>query len=318
MPPLGLLAACLLDLFLGDPEWFPHPVVLMGRLISLLEKKGRKMTRPGGGRRMIGGVIVLLVVLLSFSVTFFVIKAATALHPWGGSLLSILLAYTTLAARTLHKEAAKIEKALREENLEKARRNLAGIVGRDTTELSRAEIIRATVETVAENSSDGVIAPLFYLILGGPPLAMAYKAVNTLDSMVGYKNEKYEDLGFFPARIDDLANYIPARITGLLLVAASFFRKGSGRDAFRILRRDGRKHSSPNAGIPEAAAAGALGIQLGGSNLYGGLLVEKPMIGEPVRPLTLDGIRGAVELMYGAFFLMVILGMLLRGMGGGI
>ncbi len=318
MSPLELLAACLLDLLLGDPKGFPHPVVLMGRLISVMEKRVRKMTRSGRGRRIAGGGIVLVVVSLSFAVPLIVVKAASALHPLFGSLFSVFLAYTTLAARTLHREAAKIKDDLREDDLKKARRHLAGIVGRDTSELSREEVIRATVETVSENSSDGVIAPLFYLILGGTPLAMAYKAINTLDSMLGYKNEKYIDLGYFPARIDDLANFIPARITGLLLVVVSFFGKGSHREAFRIMRRDGRKHVSPNAGIPEAAAAGALGLQLGGSNVYGGVLVEKPTIGEPLRPLTLDGIGGVVQLMYGAFFLMAILGMLLRGLRGGI
>ncbi|NOY54328.1 MAG: cobalamin biosynthesis protein CobD [Deltaproteobacteria bacterium] len=310
MPPLALLAACMLDLLLGDPEWFPHPVVLMGRLIVILEKAARKLTRPGWGHRIAGGGIVLIVVVFSFETTFFVVKAASVLHPWFGSLLSVFLAWTTLAARTLHREAAKVEKALREEDLEKARRELSGIVGRDTSVLSREGIIRAAVETVAENSSDGVIAPLFYLILGGAPLAMAYKAVNTLDSMLGYKDEACRDLGFFPARFDDLVNFIPARVTGLLLVVVSFLWKGSGRDAFRILRRDGRKHSSPNAGIPEAAAAGALGIQLGGRNFYGGVMIEKPVIGEPVRPLTPGAVRGAVQLMYGAFFLMAMAGVL--------
>lgn len=312
MSPVGLLAACLLDLLLGDPKGFPHPVVLMGRLISILERTARKITAPGTGRRIAGGGIVLVLVSLSCGVTYFLIGIASAIDPAFGRIVSVFLAYTTLAARTLHREAAKIVGDLQGNNLEKARRDLAGIVGRDTSELSREEVIRATVETVAENSSDGVIAPLFYLVLGGAPLALAYKAVNTLDSMLGYRNEKYGDLGYFPARIDDLANFIPARITGLLLVVVSFFLKGSPRDAYRIMRRDGRKHVSPNAGIPEAAAAGALGVRLGGTNIYGGIVSRKPPIGEPLCSLTVDSIRGVVQLMYGVFFLMALVGVLAR------
>jgi adenosylcobinamide-phosphate synthase len=312
--PTMVLAACILDLIAGDPAGYPHPVILMGKLISKLENLARRTVRTPAGKRVAGFWMTLFLVLLSYGVTFGLIRISFVLHPWAGWGVSVLLAYATLAARCLQKEASRILRDLHEDDLVSARRHLAGIVGRETSHLSEVEVIRATVETVAENTSDGVVAPLFYLLVGGPPLAMAYKAVNTLDSMVGYKAERFRDLGLFPARLDDVLNYIPARITGLLMVIASFFLLESVqlRHAFGIMVRDGRKHPSPNAGIPEAAAAGALNVQLGGVNIYEGIRNEKPVIGDPLRPLSPDSIAGAVRLMYGAFFLMFLLGVLVH------
>ncbi len=306
MSPLILITACILDLILGDPRWLPHPVVLMGRLISRLERLSRRVFYTSRGMRLAGLLITLALVLLSYGLTLLLIRIAGEVHATLGWVVSAFLAYTTLAARSLHAEASKVRRDLKKGDIDAARQSLAGIVGRETQNLSDQEVIRAAVETVSENTSDGVIAPLFYLIIGGPPAAMAYKAINTLDSMLGYKHERFRDLGWFPAGLDDLANFIPARITGLLMVISSLFLNLSARDAFRIMRRDGAKHTSPNAGIPEAAAAGALGVQLGGMNFYMGAPNEKPVIGEPKKTLTIKSIEKAVTLMYAVFFLMVV------------
>ncbi len=306
MSPAALITVSLFDLIFGDPRGFPHPVVLMGGLISFLKRLSLGIFQTPRGKRFAGVVITATVVVCSYMATFFLIRGATCIHPRVGWAVSVFLAYTTLAARSLHREAGKIMRDLEGGDLSAARRDLGGIVGRQTGHLSEKEVVRATVETVTENTSDGVIAPLFYLALGGAPLAMAYKAVNTLDSMLGYRHEVFRDLGWFPARLDDVVNFIPARITGLLMAPASFFIGGNAREAFRTMLRDGRKHPSPNAGIPEAAAAGALGVQLGGVNVYMGVETVKPVIGEARKELTPGSIRDAIALMYGTFCLMVL------------
>jgi len=275
----------------------------MGRLITLLEKTLRRIVR----NEMTGGILLLvLTVSITVGLAFALLKGAYAVSPWLGFAVAVLLSWSCLAARSLHRESQLVADALDRGDLTAARRYLANIVGRDTAELDEAEIWRATVETVAENTSDGVIAPLFYLCLGGPLLAIAYKAVNTLDSMVGYRNERYLEFGRASARFDDLANFVPARITGLLMVAAAPLFGLSAKNAWRIMRRDGRNHSSPNSGIPEAAVAGALGIRLGGTNLYGGRQVVKPTIGDSVQQISQESWRGAVRLMYGAEVLLVV------------
>ena len=222
--------------------------------------------------------------------------------------MALLLSWSCLAARSLHCESALVARALAERRSGRSEKHLSFIVGRDTAELEEPEIWRGTVETVAENTADGVIAPLLCLMLGGPVLGLAYKAVNTLDSMVGYKNEKYLLFGRASARCDDLANWLPARLTGLLLVLAAPLAGLSMKGSWRIMRRDGRNHSSPNSGIPEAAAAGALGVQLGGTNYYFGRPVDKPTIGEPLHPLAYRDWRAAVRLMYGAEALLLVAG----------
>lgn len=300
--PLILFAAVLLDLLLGDPRWLPHPVVAIGRLINLLE---RGLRRLPVNERLAGVLLLAVTVGTTYGLAFFLLKGAYAVSPYAGFAVAVFLAWTCLAARSLHGESQAVAAALEAGDLPEARRRLSFIVGRDTAELEEPEIWRAVVETVAENTSDGVIAPLFFLMLGGPALAMAYKAVNTLDSMVGYRNERYIRFGWASARFDDLANLIPARMTGFLMVLAAPFFGLSAADAWRIMGRDGRNHSSPNSGIPEAAAAGALGVRLGGTNRYFGRPVEKPTIGDPVRPLSPAAWRGAVRLMYGAEGLMV-------------
>lgn len=299
-----ILAAVILDWLLGDPRRIPHPVVWIGRLITALEKIIRLVV----SNESFGGVLLLvLTVAASAGTAFAFLKGAYAIHTYLGHAVSITLSWTCLAARSLRRESGMVAQALTAGDIPAARTNLSYIVGRDTAHLDEPEIWRGTVETVAENTSDGVIAPLFYLILGGPVLAMAYKAVNTLDSMVGYKNERYLSLGWASARFDDLLNWLPARITGFLMVLTAPLFGLSGSNAWRIMRRDGQNHSSPNSGIPEAAAAGALGVRLGGTNFYFGKPVEKPTIGDHLRPLDAVAWRGAVRLMYGAEILLVIL-----------
>ena len=297
-----VIAAILLDLLLGDPRWFPHPVVGIGRLVTFLEPHLRRFIPS---ESMAGILLLVMTVGITFGLSLAVLLGAYALNHAVGFAVEVVLAWSCLAARSLHRESRLVADALGRGDLDGARRSLSFIVGRDTAALEEPEIWRGVVETVAENTADGVIAPLCCLMLGGPPLALAYKAVNTLDSMVGYKNERYLKFGWASARCDDLVNWMPARLTGLLMVVTATLAGFSGRDAWRIMVRDGRNHSSPNSGIPEAAAAGALGVQLGGTNFYFGKQVAKPTIGDPDKPLDLPAYRGAVRLMYGSLFLLV-------------
>ncbi len=297
-----VIVAMLLDWLLGDPRWLPHPVVLIGKLITVLEKGLKRVVR----NERVGGVLLLLLAVgTTAGAALTVLEGAYAISPSAGFTVAVFLSYTCLAARSLHRESRLVADALGRGDLTEARRYLSYIVGRDTGSLDEAEIWRATVETVAENTSDGVIAPLLFLMLGGPVLGLAYKAVNTLDSMVGYKNERYLHFGWASARCDDLANWIPARLTGVLIALAAPFGSLSAGGAWRIMRRDGGNHASPNSGIPEAAAAGALGVQLGGTNVYFGTPVVKPTIGDPEKPIDGRAWRGAVRLMYGAEGLLV-------------
>jgi adenosylcobinamide-phosphate synthase len=302
--PYILITAVLLDLLLGDPRWLPHPVVGIGRMITALEKLLRRLAR---NERLSGVLLIISVVGTTAVLSLLLLKGAYAIHPYIGLAVSVWLSSTCLAARSLHLESKLVADRLAAGDLQGARDFLSRIVGRDTEGLEEPEIWRALVETVAENTSDGVIAPLFFLMLGGPALGLAYKAVNTLDSMVGYKNEHYLRFGWASARFDDLANWLPARLTGILMVATAPFVRLSGSSAFRIMLRDGGNHSSPNSGIPEAAAAGALGVRLGGTNRYFGKPMEKPPIGDPLRDLSVDSYRGAIRLMYGSMALMLLL-----------
>lgn len=300
--PYILISALLLDLILGDPRWLPHPVVGIGRMIAALERRLRRLVKD----ELPGGILLLILVVgATYIAAALLLKGAYAVHPWLGFAVAVWVSWTCLAARSLHAESKLVADRLTAGDLEGARQYLARIVGRDTEGLDEPEIWRALVETVAENCSDGVIAPLFYLMLGGPALGLAYKAVNTLDSMVGYRNDRYLLFGRASARFDDLANWIPARLTGLLMVAAAPLAGLSAKDAFRVMVRDGRNHSSPNSGVPEAAAAGALGVRLGGTNRYFGRPVEKPTIGDPLRTLSAAAYRGVIRLMYGATALML-------------
>lgn len=300
----SILIAALVDLILGDPYNFPHPVKLMGKIISLEEKLARKISKSGKALKFAGLLISILNISLAFILPYFLLKILRKLEIIY-HIVNIYFIYTCIAARSLHKEAMKVYYAL-DKGIEKARYQLSFIVGRDTKNLTKEEIIRADVETVAENTADGVIAPLFYIILFGAPGGLMYKMVNTMDSMLGYKNEKYKDLGFFPANIDDVFNYIPARITGLLMCLSSIF-KFDIRNGFKIMFRDRKKHASPNSAYSEAAVAGLLNIQLGGNSTYFGKTVEKPTIGDNIKAIERDDIRDTIEIMYRTEFLLILL-----------
>jgi len=302
-PPdsLVIFLAVLLDLIIGDPRWLPHPVVAIGHLIHRLD---RGLRRHWLDERLAGILLLLLVVICSAGTTWVVLYALTALLPLAGWIAAVAVSSTCLAARSLHKESARVASALLAGNLPLARRYLSYIVGRDTDGLDEPEIWRAVVETVAENTSDGIVAPLFWLTIGGPVSAMAYKAVSTLDSMVGYRNQRYLQFGWASARMDDLLNFIPARISALLLVIAAPLAGCSASGAARITLRDRLKHSSPNSGHPEAAAAGALGVRLGGAAGYGGISSWKEYIGDPLQPLDKRAYRSMIKLMYISTLLM--------------
>jgi adenosylcobinamide-phosphate synthase len=304
MTSLHVLLAFGIDLLVGDPPRRSHPVVIIGKTIEFLEPVLRPITHLAsdknskGMERLMGSVLTVTVTVGSFLACRWAIDLLNSVSPTLGGLLSLWLLSTTIAARDLREAAYKVYYPVAEGDLESARDNLQMIVGRDTGNLGVHEIVRGAVETVAENTSDGVIAPLFYGFLGGAPLAMAYKAVNTLDSMVGYKNEKYLNFGWASAKLDDLANYVPARITGTLLVIASFILGFDCKRAAETIRRSAYKHPSPNSGVCEAAVAGALGVRLGGLNFYGGEPSFRSYIGEPVDSLEPRHIRDAVRLMY--------------------
>ena len=299
----ALIAGYLLDLALGDPEWLYHPVRLIGRLISLTEKSLRKR---GGNLRRSAVILTAVTVLAAMAAAALILWL---LGLWGSVPLFIgaaLMDWMGIAVTSMAKEARGVGKAL-EKGLPEARKQVARIVGRDTGNLNGEEIIKATVETVAENTTDGVISPLFWALLGGPVLLWGFKAASTLDSMVGYMDEKYRDIGWSSARLDDVMNYIPARLTAMLMVCAAFLTGMDGKNAFRIVKRDHAKHSSPNCAWSEAAAAGAMHIRLGGTHEYFGKPVEKPFIGDDDRPAEREDIRRANRLLYVTSGLMMII-----------
>jgi adenosylcobinamide-phosphate synthase len=300
-----LLGACLLDAVIGDPRWLPHPVRLMGRVITTAKAVVRPTNRTRTVARLNGTVLAVALPISAYALSWVAIHQAGRINWMLGFLTEVLLAATTLATRDLAEHALAVHRALRA-SLESARATLARIVGRDTERLSEPEVVRAVVETVAESTCDGVVAPLLYLSLGGAPLAMAYKAINTLDSMVGHRTPESLHFGWASAKLDDLANWLPARITAGLLLLAGTIQRGTVRhfrDAFRVLSRDGGKHPSPNSGRPEAAMAGVLQVRLGGTNVYQGMAEERPYLGDQVRPLHRDDIPAAVRLMWTAYLL---------------
>ena len=302
---ITIILGYLLDLILGDPYSFPHPVRYIGKLIRATEKQVRKHMEQPKLLKLGGGLLWLIVVGSTYLVAYMIVKLS-GIHPVVYIIVNTLLIYTTLATKCLKDEAVKINRTLRVGNLEESRTQLSFIVGRDTTQLTKKEITRATVETVAENTVDGIIAPLMYAFIGGAPLALAYKAINTLDSMVGYKNEKYKDLGFVSAKIDDVANFLPARISSLLIMAASFLLGLNGVQSIKIALRDRKNHKSPNCAYSEGAVAGALGVQLGGTNTYFGEVVYKPTIGDKTKEIEDEDIIRTNKLMYVTSFVALI------------
>lgn len=309
--------AFIVDFIVGDPPRRTHPVVIIGKAIGLLESVLRRAillvseTGRKNMERLMGITLTFIVTAGSFLACRWIIGVVHSISPIAGKLISLWLLSTTFAAKDLKEAAYKVYCPVVKGDLESARENLQMIVGRDTENLEVEEIVRAAVETVAENTSDGVISPLFYGFLGGAPLAMAYKAVNTLDSMVGYKNEEYLYFGWASAKLDDLANYVPARITGILLALASFILGYDAKEAVQTMKGYSHLHPSPNSGVCEAAVAGALGIRLGGLNYYGGVPSFREYLGDPRNPLAPRHISDAIRLMYFASVLAVGIGTVL-------
>lgn len=295
---VALLLGFLLDMLLGDPHWAPHPVRAIGALISGLEKVLRRRFPKSESGELLGGVVLAgLVMLISVAVGALTLWLCRLVSPWLALAVETVLCYQLLAAKSLKDESMKVYTALKTGTLEGARYAVSMIVGRDTQRLDETGIAKAAVETVAENASDGVIAPLLYMALGGGLLGLAYKAVNTMDSMVGYKNDQYLYFGRAAAKLDDVVNYIPSRLAALLMCLAAYLSGGDGKGAFRIWKRDRRNHSSPNSAQTEAAMAGALGVRLAGPSYYFGKLVEKPTIGDPNRPVTPEDIPFSCRIM---------------------
>lgn len=293
---LHIWIALMLDYFIGDPRWLPHPVKLIGGLALRLEAP---MRRCFASARTAGAVAAVTVIGLAALTAAGVLWVAGRISPWLDHLVAVAILYTCFAARDLDRHGRAVQAALAQGDLALARRRVAMIVGRDTDRLDEAGVARAAVESVAENTVDGVIAPLFFAFAGGPAAAMAYKAASTLDSLFGYRNERYLRYGWASARIDDAANYLPARIGVVLMALAAWVLKENSGESLRSSLRDGHRHASPNAGLAEAAVAGALGVQLGGPVHRHGRLEEMPCLGEAVEPLTAGHINRACRLMMG-------------------
>jgi len=302
---IELAFAYVLDLAIGDPQWSCHPVRLIGRSIGGMEYLLRKLRIP---KRISGILLTMIIVSGTYLTSYALVLLSRQWSKLGEIIIGAVILYFAISVKSLADESKKVMTALKENDFIKARKSLSLIVGRDTENLSEGQLVRACVETIAEGSVDGVLSPLLYAFVGGPTAAMAYKAVNTLDSMVGHKNEKYVRLGWASARLDDLANYIPARISAILIPMASFLCGYGFKDSLRIACRDGRKHESPNSGIPEAAMAGALGVQLGGATTYQGEIIEKPFIGDAKNLLTIESINRAIKIMYVASILFMACG----------
>jgi len=292
-----LLVAIIVDLIIGDPNFYPHPVVIIGRGINLLERLLRKIF-VNKLERIAGLILSIIIISSTFVVVDKLLDVAYYLNYYLGVTAEIWILAATFAIKGLAQAGMSIYQPLVEGNLEVARKKLDGIVGRDTAGLSAEEIIRGAIETLAENTSDGIIAPLFYAVIGGAPAAMAYKAVNTLDSMLGYKNEEYQYFGWAAAKIDDLANWIPARLTAFLFVIAAFLTGDNWQGAKKIIFRDATKHPSPNAGFPEAAVAGALNLKLGGINYYQGQESFRAHLGTGTEEFRSHQIKDTIEFIY--------------------
>ena len=313
---LAVLCGYLLDLVLGDPHWLVHPVQMMGWGISGGEKLLRRcFPKTPGGEIAAGAVLVLWMVACSVLIPFLILYAAGLVHPICRFALETLFCYQIPATRSLRVESMRVYGPLVQGDLPRARYWVSRIVGRDTQNLDAEHVAKAAVETVAENTSDGIVAPLFYLAIGGAPLGFFYKAVNTMDSMIGYKNDTYLYFGRVAAKLDDVVNFIPAILSAWLMIAASYCLGLDGKNARRIYRRDRKNHSSPNSARTESVCAGALGVQLAGDAYYFGKLVHKPTIGDPGRPVTAQDIPLACRLMALTSLLSVILFLAVRLVG---
>lgn len=319
----------ILDLILGDPRWLPHPIVYIGKAISILKKKIQKnlygcsyqelskkeremLPRKEEKERFLGAVLSVLIVVGTFLIVFFTLWILEKIHPWLRYVLETFWIYQILATKCLKTESMKVYRKLKEGDLEGARVEISYLVGRDTASLDEEEVAKATIETVAENTSDGVVAPLFYIAIFGAPLGMAYKAINTLDSMIGYRNDEFLHLGRFAAKLDDLANFIPARICAIMMILGSLILGFDFKGSIKIFRRDRFAHLSPNSAQTESVAAGALDIQLGGTHDYFGKPVVKPTIGDNIRKVEYEDIKKCNQLLYAAAILMAVACILVR------
>ena len=309
----ALLAGFGMDLLLGDPHGFPHPVIAIGKLISALEKLLRRvLPATPKGERLAGGILWVLVTSISAGVPALLLWLCRSISPWLGLAVESVMCWQILAAKSLRTESMKVYRALVAGDTEGARYAVSMIVGRDTSRLDRAGIARAAVETVAENTSDGVVAPMVFLAIGGAPLGFFYKAVNTMDSMLGYVEPPYRDIGFVPAKMDDVMNCLPARLSALLMLAAGALLGMDGGNGWRIFRRDRYNHASPNSAQTESVCAGLLGLRLAGDAWYHGVLHRKPYIGDPVREVEPEDIPRSCRLLYGTAFLSLALCALAR------
>ncbi|MGO4344449.1 adenosylcobinamide-phosphate synthase CbiB [Paenibacillus sp. MCAF9] len=300
-------AAIAIDWIVGDPKWPTHPVIWIGRLIRLLERllAPERLKEHPAAVRGLGVVLTVVTLVVSCGAMWFIIWAADAIHTWLGYAVSAWFISTTLAVKGLKEAAMLVYHPLVEGRLDEARKYVGYIVGRDTAKLDEREASRAAIETVAENTIDALVSPLLFALIGGAPLAMLYRATNTLDSMVGYRNEKYKYFGWCSARTDDVLNYIPARITGVLLTLSSLFdQRMKAKQAWLAIRTFAHLHPSPNSGIPESAVAGALGIELGGLNSYFGVISERARMGWPTRQLEPNDIVLSVRLLYSVSFIL--------------
>ncbi len=305
---LPLLIGFGIDCILGDPHSLPHPIRAIGALIAKLEG----FIRSHFHNLKTGGIFLAVTVLLvSSGLPLVILLICYRLHPAAGILAESLMCYYLMAPRCLKTESMKVCRALEAKDMDAAKTAVSMIVGRDTHSLSEPEIIRAAVETVAENTSDGVTAPILYMIFGAPR-GFFYKAANTMDSMIGYRNERYAELGYFAAKLDDVLNFIPSRISAIVMIATTALLRMDARRAFRIWRRDRRRHASPNSAQTEAVCAGALGIRLGGNAYYFGTLHQKDWIGDPIRPPETDDIRRANRLMYGTSVIVLLISAAVR------
>lgn len=305
---IAIVAGFILDLIFGDPHSLPHPICLIGNFISFLERNLRKIFGfSNNGLLFGGGVLVLIVISTCFVLPYALLYLAGMVNPWLAFALETLMFYQIFATKCLRDESMKVYYALQKGDLDEARLMLSWIVGRDTKNLSEAEVTKGAVETIAENTADGIIAPMFYMFLGGAPLAFLYKGINTMDSMVGYKNEKYLYFGRCAAKLDDVANFIPARITGVLMIGAAYFLNLDVQGAWKTFWRDRYNHLSPNSAMTESVAAGALNIQLGGGHFYFGKWVHKDTIGDDIRPVKAEDIVATNKLLYMTAILSLIL-----------
>ena len=305
---VALVMGYILDLIFGDPYWMPHPVRFIGNLISILEKVIRRFMPKTKRGEYIGGIILtVMVVSVSMVIPLVIILMAKSINTYLALTVETFMCYQILATKSLKVESMKVYDELEKNDLPSARKAVSMIVGRDTKDLTFSGVAKAAVETVAENTSDGIIAPMIFIAIGGAPMGFFYKAINTMDSMVGYKNEKYMNFGRFAAKLDDVVNYLPARISAYQMILSSFFLRYDYKNAFKIYKRDRYNHASPNSAQTESVCAGALDVQLAGNAYYFGKLYEKPTIGDDIREINYDDIKKANRLLYCTSFISIVI-----------